>query len=318
MTYHIPVLVNEVIDFLQVKPGGVYVDATLGGGGHAYQILTKADNVKLYGFDQDQDAVNYASDRLKAFSNNIKIFNKNFIDFRSSLALEKINYVDGILFDIGVSNYQITNPDKGFSFMEDSPLDMRMDKNSELTAEYIVNNYSLDELKKMFFEFGEENYSAYIANAIVYHRNNSPISRTSELSKIIEKSLSNLSDKHSVEVNTTKSKARIFQALRIAVNNELGVLESALQDAIYSLNTGARLVVISWHSLEDRIVKQLFQKESTNCICSKEIPQCICNHKALVKILTKKPVTPTEEEVNQNSNARSAKLRVVEKLGRNQ
>jgi len=316
MSYHIPVLVEEVLAYLQIKDNYVVMDATLGGGGHSYQMLSSAKNVRLYAFDQDQDAVEFASERLKEYKESIQIFNENFKDFRSRLALERVNYVDAILFDIGVSNYQISNPEKGFTFMEDSPLDMRMDQKAELTAEKIVNTYTVEELKKIFFEYGEENYSAYIANAIEYYRKEKAITRTSELSRIIEKSLLNLSGKHNIEVNTTKSKARIFQALRIEVNNELGILEGALLDAIYTLRPGGRLAVISWHSLEDRIVKQLFQKESTGCICSKEIPQCVCNHKAQVKVITKKPIIPSEKEIAENSNARSAKLRVVEKLGR--
>ncbi len=314
MSYHIPVLVNEVLDLIQLKESGLYVDATLGGGGHTLAMLNQQKDIKIIGFDQDQDAINYATDRLKDFRNQVTILKDNFKNMRTRLALEKINAIDGALFDIGVSNYQISEGEKGFSFMHDAPLDMRMDKDNQMTAEHIINEYSLEQLKEIFFNYGEENYSAYIANAIVYQRQESRIGSTGELSKIIEKSLNILNRKHQVEINMVKTKARIFQALRIAVNNELGLLEQSLLDAIYCLKPGARLLVISWHSLEDRIVKQLFQKESTDCICSKNIPQCVCNHKSLVKVINKKPIVPGEDEIVQNSNARSAKLRVVEKL----
>ncbi|HPM00595.1 MAG TPA: 16S rRNA (cytosine(1402)-N(4))-methyltransferase RsmH [Candidatus Cloacimonadota bacterium] len=316
MTYHVPVMVNEVLDYMKLKEGGLYVDATLGGGGHSFEMLSRQSGIRLIGFDQDQDAIDYAGKRLEAFHHQVSIIKDNFKNMRTRLALEKINYIDGALFDIGVSTYQISNPEKGFMFMEDSPLDMRMNQDNPLTAEQIVNEYSEAQLKEIFFNFGEENFSAHIANAIVYHRNERRISRTGELSAIIDKSLNHINRKHQVEINSIKSKARIFQALRIAVNDELGILEQSLLDAIYCLRPGGRLLVISWHSLEDRIVKQLFQRESLDCLCDKSIPQCICQHKALVKIMTKKPVVPQENEIYENSNARSAKLRVVEKLGR--
>ncbi|HPY95746.1 MAG TPA: 16S rRNA (cytosine(1402)-N(4))-methyltransferase RsmH [Candidatus Cloacimonadota bacterium] len=316
MTYHVPVLVDEVLAHMQLKKGGVYVDATLGGGGHSYAMLSNQADIKLIGFDQDQDAINFASKRLSEFQNQVTIIKANFKNMRTRLALEKINYIDGALFDIGVSNYQITNPEKGFTFMEDADLDMRMDKDNSLTAEMIVNEYTESQLKDIFFNYGEEHYSSHIAKTILYHRNEKRISSTGELSDIIDKSLAYLQGKHKADVNYIKTKARIFQALRIAVNDELGILEQSLLDAIYTLRPGGRLLVVSWHSLEDRIVKTLFQRESTDCICDKSIPQCVCNHAAMVKIISKKAITPKEDEISANSNARSAKLRVVEKLGR--
>ena len=316
MTYHIPVLVDEVLEFMNLKENGLNVDATLGGGGHSFAMLSKQENIRIIGFDQDQDAINYAQQRLNKYHDQVKIIKDNFKNMRTRLALEKIGYIDGALFDIGVSNYQISNPEKGFTFMADAYLDMRMDKDNPLNAETVINEYSEDQLRDIFYQYGEEKCSAHIAKSIVHHRQNERIERTSQLSTIIENSLMYLQRKHKVDSNFIKTKARIFQALRIEVNDELRILEQSLLDAIYTLKIGGRLLVISWHSLEDRIVKNLFQKESTDCICDKNLPMCICEHKAMVKIVNRKAIVPQEAEIRDNSNARSAKLRVVEKIGR--
>ncbi len=311
-SYHIPVLVKEVLDNLNLKPNGIYVDCTVGGGGHSLEILKKVPDIKLYCIDQDIDAIRYAKIRLLGFKNQVLFFNENFKNFRNRLALEKINKVDGILMDIGVSNYQISTPERGFSFQYDSQLDMRMDKNSEITAFKIINEYDFEDLVRIFSEYGEERYSKRIAREIISYRQHQLIERTKELSDLIERVNP---EKH--PVLKSKTKARIFQALRIEVNNELDILNQTLKDAISMLNPHGRLAVISWHSLEDRIVKQFFIDQAGVCTCPNDLPVCMCKRKKRINIITKKPLVPTKEEVIRNSNARSAKLRVAERVALN-
>ncbi len=316
MIYHVPVLVKECIDLLQLRAGGIYVDATLGGGGHSHAMLDFCSDIQLYVFDQDPDAINYAKVRLQDYKNQVHYFNENFENLRNRLALERINKIDGILMDIGVSNYQISESSRGFSFMHDADLDMRMDKQRDLTAEQVVNELSQDELKKIFFELGEENLSAFIAKEIVYRRTIKRISRTRDLADIVETCVRKSTKGYIEPSNITKSKARIFQAIRIYVNDELNLLSKTLKESVSLLNNGGRIAVISWHSLEDRIVKQYFVEEHNPCTCPKDLPICLCGKKPRLKIITKKPIVPGVDEISDNSNAKSAKLRVAERIGR--
>ena len=307
--YHIPVLVEEVIDYMALKSEGLYIDCTVGGGGHSLALLKKNPSIKMYCFDQDSDAIRQAKRNLLDYKTQVTFFNENFLSFRSRMALEKINKVDGILMDIGVSNHQISEAGRGFSFMLDGALDMRMNKNSSFTAHELVNTYSLEALLKVFWEYGEERFSKKIALSIVNQREIAEIKTTKELADIIEKSIP-LNQKMIIN----KSKARIFQAIRIEVNKELEILSKALKDAVNLLKPGGRLLIISWHSLEDRIVKNTFKEEYGECKCPKELPICKCNYRSRLKIITKKPVIPSAVEIKNNSNARSAKLRVAERI----
>ena len=334
--FHTPVLVEEVVTNINLKKNGIYVDCTVGGGGHSHALLSREPSIRLFCFDQDKEAIKFSQKRLISYEKQIVFIQDNFINFRSWLALNKISKVDGILMDIGVSNHQIMDSERGFSFMKDGNLDMRMDngkgkmKNGKRIIEngkWVVNNLSEDELSKIFYLYGEERYSKRIAHNIVEKRQISEIKTTKELAEIIEIAVPDKS-----KLSLTKSKARIFQAIRIRVNNELEVLAHGLKEAICSLNAEGRLLVISWHSLEDRIVKECFKKEASDCDCPiiiKSPPSsteassgttwrrqtvCQCNHKKRLKIITKKPITPSEREISENSNSRSAKLRVVERI----
>ena len=306
--YHTPVLLNEVLEYINLKPNGVYIDCTVGGGGHSEAIISKEPSIRLYCFDQDKEAILYSKNRLSQYPN-ISFYNENFNNFRNRLALEKISKVDGILMDLGVSNHQIADTKRGFSFMYDDKLDMRMNKENKLTAFDIINKYSLDELQDIFHNFGEERYSKKIARNIIEQRKIKEINTTLELAKIINESIPEKDPK-----NITKSQARIFQSIRIVVNNELNVLSYTLKEAISALKLFGRLLVISWHSLEDRIVKEYFKESASSCICPKEIPECRCEHIKKINILTKKPITPSIAEIKINSNSRSAKLRIIEKI----
>ena len=288
---------------------GVYIDCTLGGGGHSYAMLHKESTINLYCFDRDDDAIRYSQKKLLPYKKQVKIIKDNFKDFRSHMALQKINKVDGILMDLGVSNHQISDSKRGFSYLQDDFLDMRMDKTQLFTAFELVNSYSLNDLKKIFFEYGEENHSKKIAENIVKQRQISEIRTTKELASIVENSVPDKSKKSLI-----KSKARIFQAIRIKVNNELEILSSCIKDAISTLKPQGRLLVISWHSLEDRIVKECLREESIACVCHHDVLLCRCNHKKRIKLLTKRPIVPSEKEVAVNSNCRSAKLRVAERI----
>ncbi|MCL2063673.1 MAG: 16S rRNA (cytosine(1402)-N(4))-methyltransferase RsmH [Candidatus Cloacimonetes bacterium] len=319
--FHIPVLVQEVIENMKLKPEGVYVDCTVGGAGHSHAMLSVEPSINLFCFDHDEEAIQTAKNRLKEYKSQITFINDNFKNFRSWLALRKINKVDGILMDLGVSNHQISESSRGFSFMENGILDMRMDRKIDTNAFKIVNNYPFEELYKIFHIYGEERYSKRIAQQIVEKRKISEIKTTQELANIVENSVPDKS-----KVSLIKSKSRIFQALRITVNKELEILLPSLKDAISALKTGGRLLVISWHSLEDRIVKECFRDEASDCRCpisqSLNIPpkpkghqSCACQHKKRLIIITKKPITPMDSEIQKNSNSRSAKMRVSERKG---
>lgn len=302
---HKSVLLNETIESLKIKEDGIYADLTLGKGGHSKEILKKlSPKGLLIGLDQDRDAIRAAIENLKDFSN-VLYFNENFENIENVLDEAGFNRIDGALMDIGVSSYQIDNGDRGFSYMKDGPLDMRMNEENELTAKKIVNDYSLDELWEIFSKYGEERYSKTIAKAIVDYRKTHEINTTLQLRNIVMKS---------VNTNEAHPEKRVFQALRIEVNRELEVLENTLEKIVDRLNKNGRLCVITFHSLEDRIVKNKFKEMSKKCICPPDFPVCVCNHEKKVKLISKKPILPSKEELKVNSRSHSAKLRVCERV----
>lgn len=302
---HISVLADEVIENLNIKADGIYVDLTLGKGGHSKRILENlSDKGKLIALDQDQDALNAAKENLSSFSN-VTFVKSNFENIDRVLDDLGISKIDGALMDIGVSSYQIDNADRGFSYMHDGPLDMRMDTSNELTAEKIISEYSLDELQEIFSKYGEERYSRTIARNIVETRAKQKIDTTYKLRDIVNKSYK------SKEAHPEK---RVFQALRIEVNRELEVLENTLEKVVDYLDKDGRLCVISFHSLEDRIVKNTFKELEKDCICPPGLPVCACDHEAKVKVITKKPITASKNELKENSRAKSAKLRVCQRI----
>lgn len=308
MMYHKPVMLKQCIEALNIRDNSIIVDGTMGGGGHSQSILEANDSAILYAFDQDPDAIAFASKRLEKFGKRVNIIQDNFVNMRTRLAFEEVNRVDGILFDLGVSSFQIDEAERGFTFSQDSPLDMRMDKSRDLTAEVIINTYDLDGLTKIIRDYGEEKSARKIASLIVSQRAKSPIRTSSDLNKLIEDNF---------KINPkflTKMLSRLYQALRIEVNCEMEVLSSVLKDALNILNPGGRLVVESYHSLEDKIVKDFMKYESLNCTCPPHFPICICGKKSTLSILTRKPIVADNEELSNNSRARSAKLRVAEKL----
>ncbi len=303
--YHVPVLLKESIEALNIKPQGIYVDATFGGGGHTAEMLKKGKAVKIFGFDQDTQALNEGTALQKKYPEQLILFHDNFKNLRTRLALERTRYIDGILFDLGVSSHQINEAERGFSFSQEGRLDMRMNKEQEFTASDVVNDFSYEEIRNILFEYGEERESGRIARAILRERTNSRIETTLQLADIIEH---NTNAKQKV-----KAKARVFQALRIFVNGEMESLKKALEDSVKMLNPGGRIVVISYHSLEDRLVKKFFKYEEKDCICPVNFPKCICDKRSTLKIINKKPILPSADEIEINSRARSAKLRIAEK-----
>ena len=304
---HKSIMLEEVLRALDVKPNGIYLDCTLGGGGHALAVGKKLSaQGQLIGIDKDADAITAATENLSCLSCGVKIVRGNFSEldkFLDDLGVEK---VDGAIFDLGVSSYQIDTPERGFSYMKDSPLDMRMDRRQSLTAYDVINSYDEECLIKIFREYGEERFSKRIAAAICKARKNSPIETTSVLVKIIE-------DAAPRTKNGGHPAKRVFQAVRIEVNGELEILSDAIKKAVNRLKIGGRIAIITFHSLEDRIVKETFKTLAQNCICPKNFPVCVCNHRAEIKILGKAK-TPTSEEIELNSRAKSAKLRVAEKI----
>ena len=307
---HIPVMLNECIEALNIRPNKVYMDGTLGGGGHSSVIASKLskDGV-LCCFDLDKEAINFARSRVKS-KGRLIFAHQNFKDFSKVMEENHIDGFDGVLVDLGVSSYQIDNPERGFSYINDGPLNMCMDAESSLTAEKVVNEYSEAELIRIFRQYGEERFASAIARNIVNYRKNEKIISTLQLVGIVEKSIPpkfRYANGHPAK--------RIFQAIRIEVNGELdGLYEFLLNIVRTGLNKGGRLAVITFHSLEDRIVKDAFKLLSTDCICDKNIPVCVCHHTAEVKLISKKPILPSEYELQNNSRSHSAKLRVVEKL----
>ena len=303
---HISVLADETIENLNIKPDGIYVDLTLGKGGHSKRILEKLSSKgKLIAFDQDMDAINAAKENLKDYSN-VSYAHTNFENFESVLADLGISKIDGALMDIGVSSYQIDNADRGFSYMHDGPLDMRMNTENELTAEQIVSEYSEKDLTNIFSKYGEERYSKTIARNIVEYRNKQRIDTTFKLRDIVNNSVRSSREAH--------PEKRVFQALRIEVNRELEVLENTIEIIVDHLNEGGRLCIISFHSLEDRIVKNKFKDLEKSCTCPPGLPVCVCDTIAKVKVITNKPIVARKEEVKENSRSKSAKLRVCQRI----
>lgn len=303
---HISVLLNEAVDGLAVKENGIYVDGTAGGGGHSNEILKRLKGGKLISVDRDPDAIAALTQRFKRNENSI-IIKGNFADIKELLMLRGIGAVDGVLLDIGVSSHQLDTASRGFSFHEDAPLDMRMSQ-SGTTAEELVNTLSLDELRRIISEYGEEKFASSIAKGIVSAREQSPIRTTLELAEIIK---SNVPQKVRRDGHPAR---KTFQALRIAVNDELGALKKGLDGAFEVLASGGRLAVITFHSLEDRIVKQKMASWCQGCTCPKDFPVCVCGNKPKAKLVNKKPVCANETELAENPRARSAKLRICEKI----
>ena len=304
---HIPVLLQECIDGLNIKENGIYVDGTLGGAGHSSKIVEKLSKTgTLIGIDRDTEALKSATEKLKDF-NNVKYVHGNHDDIKSILEDLEVKEVDGILLDLGVSSYQLDEASRGFSYMQDAPLDMRMDKTSELTAEYIVNNYDEEKLAKIIYEYAEEKFSRNVARKICEYRKNKKIETTKELTKIIEQAIPGFAKK---EGHPAK---RTFQAIRIEVNDEIKPLYNTVKNCIDVLKPGGRLCIITFHSLEDRAVKEAFADAGGKCTCPGDLPYCVCGCKSLGKIITRKPILPTKEEMEKNSRSRSAKLRIFEK-----
>ncbi len=307
MTFsHIPVLLNETIDGLDIKENGIYVDGTAGGGGHSAEILKRLKDGKLISIDQDPDAIRYVKERFKDNNNSI-IVKGNFSDMKELLNARGVYCVDGVMLDIGVSSHQLDTVERGFSFHEDAPLDMRMSQ-SGTSAEDIVNDYEYADLARIINQYGEEKYASSIAKNIVKARQEKRITTTLQLAEIIKNSVPQKVRRDSHPARKT------FQALRIAVNRELDVLDKGLDDAFELLSRGGRLAVITFHSLEDRIVKQKMASWCTGCTCPKDFPVCVCGNKPKAKLVNKKPIVASDDELSQNVRSRSAKLRVCEKL----
>ena len=305
--YHIPVLYYETLDNLVINPDGVYVDCTLGGGGHSEGILSRlSEKGRLICIDQDQAAIDFAKERLKKYEGKFQIFKDNFSNIDTVIYLAGYDKVDGILMDIGVSSKQLDDGERGFSYKYSARLDMRMDSSNPLSAYEVVNEYSEEALMKIFFEYGEERYSRKIAKWIVEDRAEKPIETTEDLAKLVARAIPGKHKKHPAK--------KIFQAIRIEVNKELDVLVEAMNKGVKMLKPKGRFAIITFHSLEDRIVKNHFRDLTVDCICPKEIPICMCNHRAVVKAITRKPIEPGKDELSENNRAHSSKLRVCEKL----
>jgi len=305
---HTPVLLFECLDGLNIKPEGTYVDGTLGGGGHSGEILKRLTTGKLIAFDKDDDALSATKEKLKEFGDKIVYVKSDFKNMYTVLTDMGINEVDGILLDLGVSSYQIDTAERGFSYRFDGFLDMRMDRTSDLTAYDVVNTYSREELLRILYNYGEENFAKLIVNKILDYRVSKKIETTTELVSIVESAIpKKFWGKGSVAKKT-------FQAIRIEVNKELEGLEIAINQMIDILAHDGRLAIITFHSLEDRVVKTVFKDRSTDCICDKTLPFCVCNHKADAVLVNKKPIEATKKELEENSRSSSAKLRVLQKI----
>ena len=306
---HKPVMLNEVLSGLNICPDGIYIDCTLGGGGHTEKILEKL-NAKgvVIGLDKDQDALDYTTNRLKHYTS-LRSFHTDFKNVDEVFDYLQLKEIDGVLIDLGVSSYQLDTAERGFSFRFDGPLDMRMDKSQKLTAYEVVNTYSYEALTKILFEYGEEQFAKQIAKNIVKQREIAPIKTTTELSKIIEKSIP-----LKVVFKRGGADKKTFQAIRIEVNGELDKLYETIIYLAKHLKKGGRMAILTFHSLEDRIVKNAFRELSTNCVCPPKTPVCICNHKAIGKLVNKKPILASDLEQKQNSRSTCAKLRVFERI----
>lgn len=306
---HVSVLLNECLEGLDIKQNGIYVDGTLGGAGHSSQILKRLSNEgMLIGIDQDKDALKAAKERLKDYTN-VKFVHSNFYNIDSILEELNVSKVDGILMDLGVSSYQLDEAERGFSYMKDAPLDMRMNKDNSFSAYNVVNEYTEEELFRIIRDYGEEKFAKRIANFIVNRRSEKAIETTLELVDIIKAAIPAKARREGPH-----PAKRTFQAIRIEVNSELSILNRAIEDGVARLNKGGRMAIITFHSLEDRIVKLKFRELSNPCTCPSEFPICVCGKKPLVKVISRKAIEPSKEEVEENPRSRSAKLRVVERI----
>lgn len=306
---HYSVMLEECIEGLNIKEDGIYVDGTLGGGGHSFEIAKRLKNGKLICIDQDTDAINASKKRLEKYVDKIIFVKNNFSDIKNILDNLNIEKIDGMMMDLGVSSFQLDCKERGFSYNTDAPLDMRMDKESEKTAHDVINNYTKEELSRIIKNYGEENFASKIAEYIVTARNIKEIRTTGELVEIIKNAIPAKARR-----NGPHPAKRTFQAIRIEVNNELNVIDKTIFDTEPYLNKGGRLVIISFHSLEDRIVKNSFKELAKGCECPKDFPVCVCGKTPKVKIVTKKPLLPSEKEISENPRSRSAKVRICEKL----
>ena len=308
---HYSVLRNETIENLNIKPDGIYVDGTLGGGGHAYQVASRlSEKGRLIGIDQDADAIAAAGERLREFGDKITIIRSNYANMKEELHRIGVEKVDGIVLDLGVSSFQLDTPERGFTYRdENAPLDMRMDDRQSLTAKDIVNGYSEMDLYRIIRDYGEDKFAKNIAKHIVQERAKKPIETTGELTEIIRASIP-----MKVQMTGGHPAKRTFQAIRIELNKELEVLQDNLDDMIDLLNPGGRICIITFHSLEDRIVKTNFKRNENPCTCPSDFPVCVCGKKSKGKEVTRKPILPSEEELEVNSRSKSAKLRVFERV----
>lgn len=307
---HVPVLTREVVEWMHCRDGGMYVDATVGSGGHSAALLNSCPGIALLaGIDRDVQAVALARKNLAAFHDRAVVMQGNFADIKQILSTVPMEYPDGILFDLGVSSMQLEDPQRGFSFKAQGPLDMRMDQNSAVSAYTVVNTFSAAELEQIIRTYGEERWARRIARAILRHREHSPITTTLDLAQLVSEAIPARHHPRTIHPAT-----RTFQALRIAVNKELEYLNRALDESVGLLRKGGRLCVISFHSLEDRIIKQKMQQWEKGCICPPRLPRCICGQQSAVTICTKKPLLPGADEIGANPRSRSAKLRVAERI----
>ena len=306
---HYSVLLKECLDNLNIKPDGIYVDGTLGGGGHSYEIAKRLTTGHLYGFDQDTDALAAAGERLKEFGDKVTRIHSNYEFMKEKLLEQGVTKVDGIMLDLGVSSFQLDEADRGFTYrVDDAPLDMRMDKDNPMTAADIVNTYSAEDLTRVLFTYGEEKFSKQIVKNIIKQREIAPILTAGQLNKIIAESIPK-----KAQVGQGHPSKRTYQALRIELNRELTVLEDHIDDMIDLLNPDGRLCIITFHSLEDRITKVAFKRNEDPCTCPKDFPVCVCGKKSKGKVVTRKPILPSEKELEENSRSKSAKLRVFER-----
>ena len=306
---HKSVLLEETVDGLAIKPDGIYVDGTLGGGGHAFEVCSRLNEQgRFIGIDQDAAAIEAASERLRDFGEKVTIIRSNYCEMKSRLHEIGVDKVDGIVIDLGVSSYQLDTAERGFSYRVDAPLDMRMDQRQQLTAREIVNTYSEADLFRVIRDYGEDKFAKNIAKHIVIERQKAPIETTGQLNEII---------RHAIPMKFQKTAGhpskRTFQAIRIELNRELDGLRESLDDMIEMLNPGGRICIITFHSLEDRIVKSAFRKNENPCICPSHFPVCVCGNVSKGKVITRKPILPSEEELEYNSRSKSAKLRIFER-----
>ena len=306
---HVSVLLQECMEALCIKSDGIYIDGTAGGGGHSHEIASRLESGKLIALDRDMSAVAAASARLEKFGEHAQVVHSNFSEMAQVCRELGIEGIDGVLLDLGVSSYQLDTADRGFSYMADAPLDMRMNREDKLDAYTVVNTYTEQMLKKIIYDYGEERFAPRIAQRIVQEREKQPIRTTGELVSIIKAAMP-----AAAKDGGHHPAKRTFQAIRIEVNGELSVIEPTIRDAVSLLKPGGRIAIITFHSLEDRLVKQTFASLASGCTCPRDFPVCVCGKKPLIEVISRKPILPSEQELKINPRSRSAKLRVAEKL----